>query len=431
MASTNFKLFDENKTNMMSDTEYNINTQRLNGVQAGIASSQLQNKTLHQTSLVAYSLAQIMMQNGYDANDSAAVSAFVGNLSNSLLQKVLDKATSVEAQNGVNNTKWMTPALTKAAIDILAAKSSNILSNETKTLYGLGIDAVPDDLFQMLGGLRAVIHVFATSGASVSMTKGEKTFTTVADSEGLADLYPSEFGEWTVTAGNISKTINIDSISVFYMVMSDLESLSWSQVATISKSGKANSSFNIGDKKTLTVNGVSYTAVIIGFNHDLTADEASYGRKNAGITWQLENCLTTVYSMNNSATNSGGWASCAMRSSTMTTLLNQLTSDLKNSIVKVKKRTSAGNKSTAITTTEDYLFLLSEIEVFGSASQSVIGEGTQYEYYQAGNSNQKNGRWWERSPTSYSTVNFCYVQGGGSTADNASYYNGVSFGFCI
>ena len=68
MASTNFKLFDENKANMMSDTEYNINTQRLNGVQAGIASSKLQNKTLHQTSLVAYSLAQIMIQNGYDAD---------------------------------------------------------------------------------------------------------------------------------------------------------------------------------------------------------------------------------------------------------------------------------------------------------------------------------------------------------------------------
>lgn len=150
MASTNFKLFDENKTNMMSDTEYNINTQRLNGVQAGIASSQLQNKTLHQTSLVAYSLAQIMMQNGYDANDSAAVSAFVGNMSNSLLQKVLDKATSAEAQNGVNNTKWMTPSLTKAAIDILAAKSSNILSNETKTLYGLESSSVPDDILNKL-----------------------------------------------------------------------------------------------------------------------------------------------------------------------------------------------------------------------------------------------------------------------------------------
>ena len=120
MASTNFKLFDENKTNMMSDTEYNINTQRLNGVQAGIASSQLQNKTLHQTSLVAYSLAQIMMQNGYDANDSAAVSAFVGNMSNSLLQKVLDKATSAEAKAGTITNKWISPATMKAAALLLS-----------------------------------------------------------------------------------------------------------------------------------------------------------------------------------------------------------------------------------------------------------------------------------------------------------------------
>ncbi len=120
MASTNFKLFDENKTNMMSDTEYNINTQRLNGVQAGIASSQLQNKTLHQTSLVAYSIAQIMMQNGYDANDSAAVSSFVGNMSNSLLQKILDKATSAEAQAGTITNKWISPATMKAAALLLS-----------------------------------------------------------------------------------------------------------------------------------------------------------------------------------------------------------------------------------------------------------------------------------------------------------------------
>ena len=120
MASTNFKLFDENKTNMMSDTEYNINTQRLNGVQTGIASSQLQNKTLYQTSLVAYALAQIMMQNGYDANDSVVVSAFVGNMSNSLLQKVLDKATSAEAQAGTITNKWISPATMKAAALLLS-----------------------------------------------------------------------------------------------------------------------------------------------------------------------------------------------------------------------------------------------------------------------------------------------------------------------
>ena len=137
MASTNFKLFDENKTNMMSDTEYNINTQRLNGVQAGIASSQLQNKTLYQTSLVAYSLAQIMMQNGYDASDSAAFSTFVSNMSGALLQKVMDKATDEEAKTGIITNKWISPAAMKAACLLLSGGTmtgnldmgGNIISN--------------------------------------------------------------------------------------------------------------------------------------------------------------------------------------------------------------------------------------------------------------------------------------------------------------
>ena len=123
MASTNFKLFDENKTNMMSDTEYNINTQRLNGVQAGIASSQLQNKTLYQTSLMSYALAQIMNQNGIDANDTAAVSAFVNGLSDTLVQKVLDKATEQMAIAGTDNSHYMTPALVKALSNKLISEA--------------------------------------------------------------------------------------------------------------------------------------------------------------------------------------------------------------------------------------------------------------------------------------------------------------------
>ena len=94
MASTNFKLFDENKTNMMSDTEYNINTQRLNGVQAGIASSQLQNKSMYQQSLMAYALAQIMVENGIDASDEDAVATFIAKLRNSIGLTALDKCFS-------------------------------------------------------------------------------------------------------------------------------------------------------------------------------------------------------------------------------------------------------------------------------------------------------------------------------------------------
>lgn len=151
MPSSNILLFDANKANMMADEQYNTNTQRLNGVQSGIASSQLQNKTLYQVSLVAYAIAQIMNQNGLDANDTAAVSAFVANLSGTMLQKVADLASTQEAQAGVATGKWMSPALVKTAIDTLAAKAQNILSAETKTAFGLGPTAVPDDVLAFLG----------------------------------------------------------------------------------------------------------------------------------------------------------------------------------------------------------------------------------------------------------------------------------------
>ena len=52
MANTNIKLFDENKSNMMSDIDYGKDTQRANGVQTGVASSQLQNKFQYQMSLM-------------------------------------------------------------------------------------------------------------------------------------------------------------------------------------------------------------------------------------------------------------------------------------------------------------------------------------------------------------------------------------------
>lgn len=120
MPTSNFKLFDENKTNAMSDAEYASANQRLNGVQSGIASSKLQNKFQIQVSMVAYAIAQLMVQNGYDATDSTAITTFVSNLSNSVLQKVIDKATTAQAQAGTDNTKWMTPALTKASIEKIA-----------------------------------------------------------------------------------------------------------------------------------------------------------------------------------------------------------------------------------------------------------------------------------------------------------------------
>ena len=113
MASSNIKLFDENKGNMLNDTEFNISTQRLNGLQTGVASSQLQNKAMYQASLMAYAIAQLMLANGQNANDTDAVSTFVNNLLASIVQKKLDKATKQDVVDGTIG-KWISSELLKS-----------------------------------------------------------------------------------------------------------------------------------------------------------------------------------------------------------------------------------------------------------------------------------------------------------------------------
>lgn len=134
MATNNIKLFDQNKANMLSNEAYEINSQRLNGVQQGIASSQLQNKTLYQVSLVAYAIGQMMQANGLDANDEDAVSTFANNLSQTVMQKVLDKATNDETLTFADMQKYITPATWNVAFNSKQATTAeiNAASNVTK-----------------------------------------------------------------------------------------------------------------------------------------------------------------------------------------------------------------------------------------------------------------------------------------------------------
>ena len=135
MATNNIKIFDQNKANMLTDEAYNTSTQRLNGVQQGIASSQLQNKTLYQVSLVAYAIGQMMQANGLNANDADAVSTFAGNLSNTIVQKILDKADTTEAKDFTVNNKFITPQTWKAAYDFMKADSDMVTSAVDDTHY--------------------------------------------------------------------------------------------------------------------------------------------------------------------------------------------------------------------------------------------------------------------------------------------------------
>ena len=205
----------------------------------------------------------------------------------------------------------------------------------------------------------------------------------------------------------------------------------WAQIVDACHKNQVPETWVVGNQKAMTINGADYVIDIIGKGHDDYAD----GSGKAPLTFQLHDCYADVNRMNSSNTNSGGWTSCAMRSTHLPAILALMPTEVQNGIREVNKLTSAGSQSSTINTTADKLFLLSEIEIFGSVSYSKSGEGTQYDYYKTGNRKVKtfNGsadNWWERSP-SYSEY-FCFVNSDGyANYVYAGSAYGVAFGFCF
>ena len=203
----------------------------------------------------------------------------------------------------------------------------------------------------------------------------------------------------------------------------------WEQIIEACQKKIIPTTWKIGDQKAMMIGSTDYLVDIIGINHDDYSD----GFGKAPFTFQLHDCYGELKNMNSSRTNIGGWTSCAMRQTHLPAILSKMPTEVRNNIREVNKLTSAGNRSATINTTADKLFLLSEIEIFGSITQSYSGEGTQYDYYKAGNNRAKDGAdsWWERGPNDDSPTHFCFVLRGNASSSNANYATGVAFGFCF
>ena len=206
----------------------------------------------------------------------------------------------------------------------------------------------------------------------------------------------------------------------------------WGQIIAACQRGTVPETWAVGNHKTMMINGISYQIDIIGKNHDTYTAGGT-----APLTFQLHDCYADKKAMNSSSTNSGGWTRCAMRSTHLPAILALMPTEVQNGIREVSKLTSAGSQSATINTTSDKLFLLSEVEIFGSTVYSVAGEGTQYDYYKAGNSKVKkqNGyaaAWWERSPGASDSTSFCVVISDGDARNyDAGRARGVPFCFCF
>ena len=287
-------------------------------------------------------------------------------------------------------------------------------------------------------GTELQIIVAVTSGATVTATKGSLSVSGTS-ANGTCTLIVPEAGTWSVSAtlgGQTSNTKNVSVVDSYAVALNffanNFADNDWTTIIAACHSGSVPSTWVVGNSKTMIINGASYQVDIIGKNHDTY----TAGGK-APLTFQLHDCYADKKAMNSSNTSSGGWTSCAMRSTHLPAILALMPTEVQNGIREVNKLTSAGSQSDTINTTSDKLFLLSEVEIFGSSTNSVAGEGTQYDYYKAGNSKVKewNGSatiWWERSPRAGSSTRFCVVYGNGSAYSNdASNVRGVAFGFCF
>ena len=256
-----------------------------------------------------------------------------------------------------------------------------------------------------------------------------------------------------------------------------LNDCTWDEISEISNSGQAANYFAVGDRKEIVLNGTvgvltfndyhTY-AFIIGFDHNASREGSNrihFQLAKTALSGGTDICFTdgkylingssAAFRMNTSSTNSGGWEDSYMRNnicgtsktSTSGRFMGAIPSALRNALKSVTKYTdNTGNASTsssAVTATTDYIFLLSEYEVFGSCSIANSNEASrqqQYAYYSAGNSKEKYqhtstgsiARWWLRSACRSYSHAFAFVYTfGDAEALVANASLGVAPGFCV
>jgi len=189
--------------------------------------------------------------------------------------------------------------------------------------------------------------------------------------------------------------------------------------------------WSVGDERVVSLSAMEATGV--GESHaaqSVTLVLSNVGGKNLatpinGVTecaFQVDqkHSLNETGYMNSTNTNTGGWKSSARRTWCNSIYKNAIPSTLRGIFKEFINQSGTGGGSTSgVENTTDTFALRAEIEVFGSTSYSVSGEGSQVTYYQTPSNrikqvNGSNTPWWERSPRSGDNNYFCSVDATGN-----------------
>jgi hypothetical protein len=262
------------------------------------------------------------------------------------------------------------------------------------------------------------------------------------------------------------------------------------EVNTASKNHYARYMWSVGDSRNITTVGSSEKWVILGFEHDNLAN----GSGKAGITLGMQSYISSSYQHNSANDNTIGWEGSLIRrnglksgdiyytrDTTVTSetignfyiydsLLNTWESktlpeeysasekyysqstmdsdgafitglpDWKDYIVQIVKDTADAGFYTKIIKSKDYIFSLSDGEVFGNSNRYLRYsqyelEGIQYDYFKNNFQDAKvrlGITCWLRSPSSGYATLFCSIYTYGYiNLSSASSTNFARLGFCL
>ena len=364
--------------------------------------------------------------------------------------------------DGTTSAKTATWTIGKAAGSLslsknsLALTASNMSDTFTVTRAGNGTITAQSNNTGV-----ATVNVNGTTVTVTAVAKGNATITV---SVGAGDNYNAPANQTCSVSVTLPTT--------------NLNDNDWDTISEASAAGTADDYWAVGDTKSIVINGtvagfsfsnLTINVFILGFNHNSSREG------NNRIHFQIGKIGTTAvalcdsqynssgssagFRMNTSNTNQGGWASSYMRNTVLgnsgtpssppaSSLMAALPSALRAVMKAVTKYTDntgngSGNVQGNVTSTQDYLFLLAEFEVFGSRSGANSYEQNyqlQYAYYQAGNSRVAYRHtstasavwWWLRSPNYNNNNTFRNVYTDGTTTGTlANYSAGVRPGFAV
>lgn len=215
-----------------------------------------------------------------------------------------------------------------------------------------------------------------------------------------------------------------------------LENNDWETIAQIAKAGLAQKYWNIGDTKTLLIDGETHKAQIVAFDQYDVTDSSAYGRSKAGIVFQTKGLLERIFPMNEEEDNSGGYAYMTGRS-----VIQDLVvlSEVGHLAIEVQIPCSGYSNSKLLPLKG---FLPSEYEVFGTKTHEKVAMGTRYAFYANGGETRKyryhttsyGYDWWLRSAPSGYTNTWVIVSANGNLSTDyvdQSMKNRVAPCFCL